>query len=180
MLSENNYYRVFQFINNNPGAHFRQIKKELNLSVGTTQYQLNKLEKDGKIASIRKRFYKCYFPNGIFKENEKEILQILSHRSLRQILLYIIEKKNPTKNEIVNDLKISYSSMNWHISRLLSYNMIIEIKDDGKHTRYSINPYFINVSDIIKLLQQHYSDIWNSWANRLAELFLVLSHEDGK
>jgi len=179
-LLENNYYRVLQFINNNPGAYFRKIKKELNLSIGTTQYQLNKLEKDGKIVSIRKHFYKFYFPNGIFKDNEKELLQILSHRSLRQILLYIIEKKDPTKNEIVNDLKISYSSMNWHLTKLVSSNMIIENKNNAKYTKYSINHHYISVSDIIKILQQHYSYIWNNWANRLAEIFLVLSTENGK
>ena len=75
-----NYDRVFEFIYNNPGSHFRKIKKELNLSVGTIQYQLNKLEKDGKIISIHHRFYKFYFPNGIFQDHEKQILQVLNNR----------------------------------------------------------------------------------------------------
>ncbi|MDF2736623.1 MAG: hypothetical protein K0S93_479, partial [Nitrososphaeraceae archaeon] len=37
-----NYNRDFEFIYDNPGSHFRKIKKELNLSIGTIQYQLNK------------------------------------------------------------------------------------------------------------------------------------------
>ena len=78
-----NYNRVFEFIYNNPGSHFRKIKKELDLSIGTIQYQLNKLEKDGKIISIHHRFYKFYFPNGVFQEHEKEILQVLNNASLR-------------------------------------------------------------------------------------------------
>ena len=30
------------------------------------------------------------------------------------------------------------------------------------------------VPEIIKLLKSHYKSIWNSWANRLAEIFLLL------
>jgi len=84
-LFETSANRVFHYITNNPGCHFRQVKKELNLSIGTIQYHLNKLEKDGKIISIRKNLYKFYFPNGIFQEHEKEILQILNHKTIREV-----------------------------------------------------------------------------------------------
>jgi len=150
-----NYERILHYIHNNPGSHFRKIKNELGLSIGTIQYQLNKLEKDGKILSIQNNFYKFYFPCGIFQEHEREILQVLNHTSLRKILLFIIEKKNLSKNEIVNHLNISYSSVNWHIERLIAYKMIIE-KKDGKSTRYSVNNECDNINEVIKLLQKHY------------------------
>ena len=175
-MFQTNYERVCQYIEGNPGCHFRKIKKDLALSVGTIQYQLNKLEKDGKIISISKSFYKYYFPNGIFQEHEKEILQILSHKSMRKILLYIIEKKNPTKSDMITHLHISYSSLNWHLERLISYNVILETQEN-KCKRYSINDHFIDISQIIKLLRNYYLDIWNSWSNRLAEVFLLLSNE---
>jgi predicted transcriptional regulator len=179
MSFSTNYDRVLEFIYNNPGSHFRKVKKELGLSIGTIQYQLNKLENDGKIVSIQNRFYKFYFPIGVFQEREKEILQILNHPSLRNIILFIIEKKNPSKNEIANHLNISYSSVNWHLERLIAYNMIIE-KKDGKSIRYSMNNNFNNIQEIVKLLKTHYKNIWDNWANRLAEIFLLLSDEDGK
>ena len=169
-----NYDRVFNFIYNNPGSHFRKIKKELNLSVGTIQYQLNKLEKDGKIISIPHRFYKFYFPNGVFQDREKEILQVLNNPSLRNVLLLIVEKKNPSKQELVSILNISYSSINWHLEHLISYDMIVENRD-GKLIRYSIKDDVIYVPEIIKLLKNHYRNIWNNWANRLAEIFLLSS-----
>ena len=172
-----NYNRVFEFIYNNPGSHFRKIKKELDLSIGTIQYQLNKLEKDGKIISIHHRFYKFYFPNGVFQEHEKEILQVLNNASLRNVLLLIIEKKNPSKHEIANILNISYSSVNWHLEQLMYYDMIVENRD-GKFLRYSMNDNVNYVPEIIKLLKNHYKNIWNSWANRLAEIFLLLSDDD--
>ena len=127
-MQQDNSIRILDFINHHPGCHLRRIKKELLLSMGTIQYQLDKLEKDGKIISLQKSFYKFYYPSGIFQEHEKEILQILSHNSLRNLLLYIIEKKNPTKGEIASHMDISYSSTNWHIERLISYGVITEKK----------------------------------------------------
>ena len=172
-----NYDRILNFIHNNPGSHFRKIKNELGLSIGTIQYQLNKLEKDGKIISLQNNFYKFYFPIGVFQEREKEILQVLNHPSLRKIILYIIEKKNPSKNEIASYLNVSYSSVNWHLERLIAYKMIVQ-KKDGKSLRYSMNNKYDNVQGVITLLQNHYRTIWNSWANKLAELFILLSDND--
>lgn len=172
-----NYNRVFEFIYNNPGSHFRKIKKEMDLSIGTIQYQLNKLEKDGKIVSIYHRFYKFYFPNGVFQDREKEILQVLNNASLRNVLLIIIEKKHLSKHEIANLLNISYSSVNWHLKQLMSYGIIVE-KRDRKFIRYSMNDEVNYVPEIIKLLKNHYRSIWNNWANRLAEIFLLLSDDE--
>ena len=41
--------------------------------------------------------------------------------------------------------------------------------------------YFIkNAPKKIRLLRNHYRNIWNSWANRLAEIFLLLSNEEDR
>ena len=55
--------------------------------------------------------------------------------------------------------------------------MIIE-KKDGKSIRYSLNTNFNNTQEIVSLLKTHYKSIWNNWANRLAEMFLLLSNDD--
>jgi predicted transcriptional regulator len=82
------------------------------MSMGTLQYQLVQLEKTGRITSIRRGLYKFYFPSGIFQDNEKDILQILGHETARDILLFIIEHKNPTQTDIVNRIGISPASVN--------------------------------------------------------------------
>ena len=175
-----NYEKTLNYINNNPGCHLRQIKRELDISVGTVQYQLNKLEKANKIIANRKGLYKFYFPVGIFHENEKKILQILNNKTSREIFLYIIEKQNPTQTDISLYFKISNPAVNWHTNRLISYNMIVEVQD-GKYKRYTITKNTQSVKQLIKLLQNYYSNIWNNWSNRLAEMFILLSsNEDGK
>jgi predicted transcriptional regulator len=87
--------KVLHFIRTTPGCHLRQIKKELKLLMGTIQYILLHLEKIGKVTSIRRGLYRFYFPTGVFQDNEKAILQILSQETARKILMLIIEKKIP-------------------------------------------------------------------------------------
>jgi predicted transcriptional regulator len=99
--------KLLLFIQGNPGCHLRRIRTTMGVSMGTVQYQLDKLEKMGKVTSTRRGLYKYYFPAGLFKENEKEILEVLTHETARKMLLFIIEQKNPTQTDIANSLKIS-------------------------------------------------------------------------
>lgn len=87
--------------------------------MGTAQYQLARLEKIGKITSTKKGLYKFYFPSGIFQDNEKYILQVLNQETAREILMFIIERKNPTQSDIVGKIGISAASANGMLNALL-------------------------------------------------------------
>ena len=82
--------KLLAFIQDNPGCHLRQVKRKMGISMGTVQYQLDKLEKMGRITSSRRGLYKYYFPAGLFRENEKDILEVLTHETARKILMSII------------------------------------------------------------------------------------------
>jgi len=75
--------RILYFIQNNPGCHLRKIKEMMHISMGTAQYQLDRLEKIRIITSTRIDLNKHYFTIRIFQDHEKEILQILSQETAR-------------------------------------------------------------------------------------------------
>jgi predicted transcriptional regulator len=162
--------RIYRYIQQNPGCHLRQIKMELGVAMGTVQYHLDRLEKAGKISSTKRGFYRYYFPVGI-RDNEKDILQILSQETDREIIMFIIERGNPTQAEISNHTMISSPSVNWHIKRLTNIGLISEEKE-GKFKRYSIRA---DPKMIVSMLRSYYPSIWDIWSNRLAEMFLALS-----
>jgi predicted transcriptional regulator len=164
---------MLELIKSNPGCHLRKIQKNMNISMGTTQYHLDKLEKMGRITSNRSGIHKHYFPVGLFAENEKEILQVLSQETPREIIMIIIERQAPTQTEIMSVVKISKASANWHLKRLLSVKLIIEIKD-GKYKHYRIVDMKTS-KYVVTLMQNYYPSIWNNWSNRLIEIFLSLS-----
>jgi predicted transcriptional regulator len=119
--------RILQFVHNNPGCHLRKIREMIQISQGTVQYHTDRLEKIGRITSIRSGLYKHYFPIGVFQNNEKEILQILGQETTRQILMFIVEQKSPTQTDIVKSVGISAASVNWHMKRLIEFTLVEEI-----------------------------------------------------
>ena len=174
-LNENTQ-KVLRYIQENPGCHFRRIKRDLNMSMGTAQYHLGTLEEMGKIVSERHSSHRFYFPVGSFGDLQKNILKILNQDTAREILLLIIERKDPTQSEIVDTIKISPATANWHLGRLIDFGIIREEKE-GKFKRYLMSA---TNSDVVRLLQDYHSSLWNKWSNRLAEMFLSMSKEDGK
>ena len=163
--------KLLFFIHANPGCHLRQIRRTMGISMGTVQYQLDKLEKMGRVTSNRCGFYKYYFSAGLFKENEQEILEVLTPETARRILMVIIEQKNPTQTDIVNNVKISSRSVSWHLRRLIDLKIINETKE-GKYKRYQLHGGDPNC--IVTLLRNYYPGIWDKWSIRLAEMFLSL------
>jgi predicted transcriptional regulator len=173
---ERNVNRVVQFIQENPGCHLRLIKRELEVSIGTVQYHLAKLEKMGKITTNRYDLYKYYFPMGVLEEKQKDLLQVLSQETPREILMVIVEQKNPTQKDIVNRIGISYPAVNWHIRHLLDLKIIGEIRE-GKYKRYQLrsNPRYV-----MALLRRYYPNIFEKWSSRFVDLFLSIYNSDEK
>jgi predicted transcriptional regulator len=163
--------QILQFIQENPSCHLRKIKMELDLAMGTIQYHLDKLEKAGMITSQRQGLHKYYFVVGAFEENEKQLLEILSNETAREILMFIVEQKFPSQTEISKHIGISSASVSWQIKRLQDYRIVEEIKE-GKFKRYKLRG---DSKQVVALLKNYYPGIWNRWSNRLAEIFLSLS-----
>ena len=166
-----NTKKVLQYIQAKPGSHLREIKRELGMAMGTIQYHLNLLEKQGKIMSDRQNFRKFYFPVGLFAENQRNILKIIKQDTAREILFFIVEKKNPTQQEIVNKIQISAASVNWHLDRLKKIDIIYEERD-GKYKRYYLKT---KSAEIIHLIKNYHPTIWDQWSGRLIETFLSFS-----
>jgi len=173
---EGNAKRVLQFIQANPGCHFRRIRRELNVSMGTAQYHLWRLEKAGRIASSRRGLFKYYFPVGIFQDNEKKILEVLGHETTRDILMFIVEQKNPTQIDIARKIGVSAASVSWQVRRLTQLGLIVEVKE-GKYRTYLLRG---DPQQLSSLMKNYHPSLWDRWSDRLADLFLSMSREAEK
>jgi predicted transcriptional regulator len=142
--------------------------------MGSVQYHSNQLQKMGKITSNRQGLYKLHFQSGVFQDGEQKIIQVLNQETPREIIMIILEQKNPTQTDIVNRLRISAPSVHWHVRRLIALNVIEEIKE-GKFKRYMLHEG--NSRYVADLLKNHHPNIWNKWSSRIVEIFLSLTNE---
>lgn len=171
---EGNARRILLFIQEHPGCHLRRIRNEMEISMGTAQYHLARLERAGKVTSNRRGLFRYYFPIGVFQDNEQSLLEILSHETARDILIFIIEQKNPTQRDIADRIGVSAASVSWHAKRLAELGIIAETRE-GKYKRYQVRA---DPKSLMLLMKNYYPSLWDRWSNRLAELFLTLSREE--
>jgi len=174
--TNSNTTKVLQFIQDNPGCHMRHIKREVKMSMGTIQYHLNLLEKQGKVISEKQNFHKYYFPVGLFKIEEREILKILNQETAREIIMIILEKTDPTQAEIARHVGIAATSINWHLKRIEETGLI-EYIQEGKFKKYKLK---IASKQVISIMKHYHPNLWGKLSNRLAEMFFVMSTENEK
>jgi len=64
VLEQGGRQEIYSFIRDNPGEHYRAIKRKLGVSRGMLSHHLRKLEETGMIRSRRVSYYKLFYPAG--------------------------------------------------------------------------------------------------------------------
>ena len=154
---------ILEFIIANPSSHLRKIKNNLGYSMGTVQYYLAILEKEGKIKSVKTKFYKNYYH---ISESDEEILSVLNLNSPRNIVMYLIQHEPSTHQDIANGIGLSSSTISWHMKRLLALQ-IIKKEYFGKFTVYSLK----DKDSVLSNLGKCKSTAWNSMVNNMVDVF---------
>jgi len=163
--------KIMDYISEHPGAHLREIGRNLNMAMGDVQYQLNVLEKAGHIVSKRMGIYKRFYPSKMFDEMQENIVGILSQETPRKILFFLLQKPGASHGEIAKFAKVSAPTVTWHMKRLIDKGLV-EARREGRDVKYYITGF---VSDIEKVMKNYHPMFWERWADRFADVWLDLS-----
>ncbi len=161
--------RIFEYISTHPGTHVREISRDLQIAMGDLQYHLYGLEKQGKIQTLRRGLYKFIFTTGTFGELQSVILSVLSQETPREIILYLIQRPGSSQSEIVRFTRLSPPTISWHMKRLIELG-IVSREQKGKMVSYRV---LQPVEELGRFMQNFHPSLWQKWASRLADLFLV-------
>ena len=154
-----------------PGTHIREIRKDLGLGMGDLQYHIYTMEKLGMIKTIRRGLYKFVFASNLFADKQTAILSALSFESEREILLYLSQKPGLTQLELAQLTRLSPPTILWHMGRLIQQE-IVDRKKTGKFVNYFLS---VDAQEIQGFIKNYHTAFWETWAGRLAEMFLTLS-----
>ena len=165
-IQDTNRVRILAFIKANPGTHLRKIKRELNLAMGVIQYHLYKLERERSILSVRHGLYKRFYADKGLGAQDREILNILSQETERDLVLYLIKNPLASQKELSEFARISASSTNWHMGRL-SRAGFVQPRREGGFVFYTVSG---DLARILSLLRSYHPRVWERWAERLADL----------
>ena len=128
---------LYEYIDEYPGSHLREIARELDLKPSNAAWHLRKLEQTNLIRSRaiggKKVFY--LVEGGIESRREAVASSILRNQNALNIMEFLI--KNPNKHllEIANALDLNHHTVKWHIKKMY----IAELIDgDTSHSSYPV------------------------------------------
>lgn len=144
ILENENRRKIYSTIRSNPGIHLRELERETNLPLSTTNYHVEYLtrkqlifsEKDGKLV----RFYIKKL-----EDKDKQTLLVLRQKKLREIVFFILINKQANFNSIAENFKIARSTLSFYLKNLvdkkilernkIGYENIYTIKDEDRIAR---------------------------------------------
>jgi len=159
---------IAKIIQNNPGIHVRGIMNETELENGVIVHHLEKLEKQGKIKSKKYTRYKRYYSLDIV-EDEYDIIRNLRKPTKKEILLFIVVKKNASFKEILSKTHKSPSTVSWNLSELINNNVIEKYEKDRK-TFYRVK----NMKLLKHTFRKEFSKLLDDKKEHSEDIFLAL------
>ena len=121
--------RIYVYIQNHPGEHFRAILVNLALTNGTLAHHLYTLEREKLIRSERDGLYRRFYPAGYRIDNQRRDITLVQ----RRILDKVEEKPGTSQKVIADELKLSSSTVNYNIKALKDKGLI-DVEKVGKST----------------------------------------------
>ncbi|KYK20085.1 hypothetical protein AYK24_04165 [Thermoplasmatales archaeon SG8-52-4] len=117
---------LYEYIDEYPGSHLREIARELDLKPSNAAWHLRKLEQTNLVRSRTiggKRVY--YLVEGGVEARREAIAEaILKNKNAREIMHYL--RDNPGKHllEIANALNLNHHTVKWHIKKMFMAELI--------------------------------------------------------
>lgn len=167
--------KILAFISSRPGVHLREVCRSLGLAMGDVQYHVNRLEKEGRIVSVRRGFYRFFYPASLFAQKQRDVLSILSLDTPRELLLAIIGTPESSQEELSRAVGISQPTVSWHLKRLVELR-VVEKRGEGKPYRYRLAGS--TPGEVATFLKSYHPTAWEKWSSRLADIFISYSKEE--
>jgi predicted transcriptional regulator len=168
ILELENRRKIFEIVKVNAGCHFREIERKSKIPHGTLKYHLNFLVKYKLIRQSKDGGNIRYFPIELHVEDMR-LLGLLRQKSIRRIILILLSEKKCEHNEIVNFVKLSSSTVNWHMNHLVR-EKIVDKNSNGKTVSYKLSG---NENEIVKLIISYQDSFLDSLVNKVVEMWDV-------
>ncbi len=157
---------IYSLISTSPGLHFREIQRRTKIATGQLTYHLNYLQKVGLIKTENDGEYLRYYAHIPINDEERRVLELVRQKSVRHILLYLLENDNCNHEHLVKNLDISPSTISWHLKKLIDAN-IVNKEVEGRKSFYSIN----NPELIKKVLIKYKESFLDILVDRFIEMW---------
>ncbi len=159
--------RIYEEIVLNPGLHFRELQKRLDMPTGMLEYHLRILEKEELIVSKMDGKYKRYFANSSMTQEERRIMSALRGDVSRKIIIYLLEHGSAGHAELAAAVNIKPSALTYH-AKILVKKGVIEREKQGREVKYRI----VNPNAVTRTIIRYRKSFIDSLVDNFVEWYL--------
>lgn len=147
---------LYEYIDECPGSHLREIARELDLKPSNAAWHLRKLEQTNLIRSRYIGGKKVYYlvEGGIESRKQAIAEAIFKNKNAREIMLYLYD--NPGKHllEIAHALTLNHHVVKWHINKM---SMAELVEGDTSNSAYPVYyPTEIGMGALERFIEEHH------------------------
>jgi predicted transcriptional regulator len=167
--------RIAETVQTKPGIHFNGIVRTCDLATGQVQYHLDRLLSEDALVKADLYGRSHYFPTE-YDEWERSALSLLRRETTREVAAVILESGPIRPTELVQELGLARSTLEWHVNHLVEQDVI--------EKRYTTSdPVILEVSrpkDLIVLVQEADPTLLGQMVGRFTRLVDRMLAEDVK
>ena len=117
---------LYQYIDDYPGSHLREIARELDLKPSNAAWHLRKLEQTNLVRSRNIGGKKVYYlvEGGVEARREAIAESILKNKNAKDIMVYLSNHPGKHLLEIANTLNLNHHTVKWHIQKMFMAELI--------------------------------------------------------
>lgn len=118
--------RLLQLVEKYPGLHMRELARQAEIGESHAEYHLNELVKAGVVESVEEEFFRRFYAaKGSPSDADRGILATLRQPVPLKIVLVLLERGAATQGELAAAVKVSKSTMSYHVGRLLDAGIVV-------------------------------------------------------
>ncbi|NHI93997.1 MAG: hypothetical protein EAX96_16025 [Candidatus Lokiarchaeota archaeon] len=144
ILANKTRWRLFEYINENPGYHFTHVLSEIGIGSHAGRWHLGILEKFGFIRSKKITRFNVYFSKD-FPESRDEMVFLLRNDNAKKIIEIINSSPEINASQIEQNMDLKYSTIHYYLSKLMKSKLLEQIQENN------IIKYKIKEHDLIFL-----------------------------
>jgi predicted transcriptional regulator len=161
--------RIYQYLQEFPGAHMREIGRELSIPMGTLEYHLHYLVKADLLTTRQDPRYTRYFATGGLSRQEKDVLAVLRQKVPRQIAAHLLLDPGASHGQLLTKFSLSASTLSFHLKKLVKAGIVSQEKS-GRENLYRV----VEPELVAKVLIQHKESFFDDVVDRFAGVWLSL------
>jgi predicted transcriptional regulator len=161
--------RIYRRIEEAPGLHFRALQRDLKMPLGTLEYNLYQLEKQGFVVTREDAGTKTYYAKDSLDRRDRDVLHYLRQRTNRQVALLIADRPGIRFKELLAALGIFPSSLSRILKRLIAAGLVLE-GFEGRQKTYTC----ADAERVRRLVIQYRATFVDAMVDRFADAWETL------